>query len=43
MKEGKRGITTISISQETKEMLRKKGEKGMSFEDIILELLEEVD
>jgi len=34
--------TTIAVSKETKEMLRKLGEKGKSYDTIIRSLIEEV-
>ena len=34
--------TTIAVSKETKEMLRKLGEKGESYDTIIRSLIEEV-
>ena len=34
--------TTIAVSKETKEMLRKLGEKGESYDSIIRSLIEEV-
>ncbi len=34
--------TTIAVSEETKEMLRKLGEKGESYDSIIRSLIEEV-
>jgi hypothetical protein len=34
--------TTVAVSKETKEMLRKLGEKGESYDSIIRTLLEEV-
>ncbi len=33
-------ITTISIHKETKEMLRKLGSKGRTYDDVIRELIE---
>ncbi len=35
-------MTTVAVSKETKEMLRKLGEKGGSYNPIIRALLEEV-
>jgi len=35
--------TTIAVSMETKEVLRKHGEKGESYDYIIRKLIEEVD
>ncbi len=34
--------TTVAVSHETKEMLRKLGEKGESYDSIIRNLIEEV-
>jgi hypothetical protein len=34
--------TTVAVSKETKEMLRKLGEKGESYDSIIRTLIEEV-
>ncbi|RLF94555.1 hypothetical protein DRN45_03125 [Thermococci archaeon] len=34
--------TTIAVSKETKEMLRKLGEKGESYDTIIRSLIEEI-
>jgi hypothetical protein len=34
---------TIKVSEETKEKLRKRGEKGMTYEDIILDLLKKAE
>jgi predicted CopG family antitoxin len=34
-------MTTVAVSKETKEMLRKLGEKGESYDSIIRALLEE--
>jgi len=33
--------TTVAVSKETKELLRKLGEKGQSYDDIIQSLIEE--
>ena len=33
--------TTVAVSKETKEILRKLGEKGQSYDDIIQSLIEE--
>ncbi|MEF8836113.1 MAG: antitoxin VapB family protein [Candidatus Thermoplasmatota archaeon] len=33
--------TTVAVSKETKEMLRRLGEKGESYDDIIRSLIEE--
>lgn len=35
-------ITTVAVSKETKEMLRKLGEKGESYDTIIRGLIEEI-
>lgn len=35
--------TTVAVSKETKEMLRKLGEKGESYDSIIRTLIEEVN
>lgn len=35
-------MTTVAVSRKTKEMLRKLGEKGESYDSIIRTLLEEV-
>ncbi len=35
-------ITTVAISEETKEMLQKIGEKGQSYDSIIRALIQEV-
>jgi len=34
---------TIKVSEETKERLRKRGEKGMTYEDIIIDLLKKAE
>ena len=36
-------MTTIRISEETKEKLRRRGVKGQTYEEIILELLRKVE
>ena len=35
--------TTVAVSKETKEMLRKIGKKGESYDSIIRTLIEEID
>ena len=36
------GSTTISLRKKTKEMLRKMGSKGQTYDDVIRELIERV-
>ncbi len=34
------GLTTISLKRETKEMLRKLGSKGQTYDDLVRDLIE---
>jgi len=36
-----RGITTIQIAEETRDMLKRRGKKGETYDDIIRKLLEQ--